>query len=363
MPDAAQAVADKAAATTTLGEQPPDTVQEPVIIDLDTGEPAKPDVANDQEAAEKVDAAPTTGTRKTNRMPANARIRQLTEHGQRMEQELERLRGLGQTADADKLSAQRVALSAHAERIDANIKLMQRDLKDAIAEGDAGKQAQIQTEISGLQAEKSNISGMLPREEPKPAAAPSPPAAAPKDTRPPAPPELMAYLNDRPFLLQGHADFDPELFKEATAHAAIIESRYKREGRGGEIGRSQAYFDDVDDRMAKEHPDLYEAETPGKNEPPTQRGKNQPGQPPVTRGGNGAGGDPGGAQVPLSGEERTFAQQMGYRYNPRLLNGAMKPHRLEKEIRASAGQLMSPQHAEIHHAWLKREQALKKAQT
>lgn len=356
----ADATPDTNEAALVESEQEGEPLPPPVQVNLD----APADQATTEGAAEeKVDASKTTGRRSKNRRPASDRIAELADANQRMANEVEQGRQAHAQESLRREEAQVLAITTAMENLDLKSERLQQRLKAAIDESDVDAQTKIQTDMAGLAAEKSRLQPYMPTRGDGERAQPDAPrqAAPPARTEPNFPPETRSWLANNPWMEQKNKDdYDHEMFTEARTYAQVIENRFRRAGRGAEIGRSPDYFKAIDDHMRAEFPDAFEEDAPAPKAANTA--------PPLNRsGGNGAtivrgpthGASASDSTLTLTGEQRSMARAMAYKYNPNLQMGK---HPLAKIAAERRGQPMLAEHAEIHHAWLVREDNRKRAQ-
>lgn len=163
------------------------------------------------------------------------------------------------------------------------MQLAQRDLRDAIEAGDATKQAELQTQIAGAQAELSNISAWEQQQAAVKKNAPpkQEPALQQQQPRQQGPDKNAMHADTQAWIKQnadwfepGTDSFDPDMHSAAVAYAQLLDQRYARQGKADQIG-TRAYTQEIDRYMQQEFPDAFEGgdedETPLPAPPPRER--------------------------------------------------------------------------------------------
>jgi len=292
-------------------------------------EPVEVEVEGEVEAegaAAPAEAAPAATPKKSR---ADRRIETLTKRGQevdtyaqRLQRENDELRQEnGQEKERARL-ADESAVTHYEERTNLSIAAAQRDLEDAIAQGDAKVQAEIEVRLSGLQSDRSRLNTYKQQRGYAAEKAKTNGAAQPEQGKQPDPGRQQAQLSQpvQAFVAENSwfnpqsSEFNPDMHTFAVAEATIVEGRYRRAGRGEEIG-SPEYFDAVLERVRAEFPDEMEDDD-GDDDPPVRAARVPPMSKPnggVAPGGRSASPAAGGGaktKVTLTREERGMAHQL-----------------------------------------------------
>lgn len=282
-------------------------------IDVAHPEPApEPDPAADKKDAD-VTTAPEDKPRKKNRVPAKQRIGQLTAEGRRLQEELQSLRGNYQKTEQEKEHATTAAFKHYKSSVDANLRLAQREYKDAVEAGDADAQSTANSRVAQYASQKSEIenweeqqAAIAPTAGPAPKAQPQPQNVAP---------DTQSWIDQNSWFDMQSDDFDQDMHDDAVLIGSRIERKYKDAGKGSMIGSAE-YFAEVDEAMKKQWPEYYDDEPPPTPKgQPKMKASNQPVAPAPSDGTPMPGAKPQSpTSVTLSSEERQIAHGLGMRH-------------------------------------------------
>lgn len=246
----------------------------------------------------------------------------------------------------------KAAMDTHEQHWAAKAALAKREYADAVRAGDADLQAEANvrvseaaSELQAIRAYKANQPAPeQPRQEqrqPQPGNGHVQPQPQIQITEP-----MRAWIEENPYLVSGTDDFDPEMSAHAQHAATLLDGRYRRSGRQGEIGASDEYFTELTGMIQQEFPEYWEGQPAPQPSPrPQQRRaipmtrQNGAGVAPASRATTPAPGQNGARTVSLSGDEKDMALRMAH-------NGAYKYPAGHKQ----AGQRMTDQDAIVHHA-------------
>lgn len=296
---------------------------EPVEVEIEAeGDPA-PAAESDPAPAAAADA-PAADADKKKKDRRTVRVENATRRAveaetkaERLERELEELRQQAQRDGTRAVTADRAALANYERAVNAEEKLAAQELRDAIASGDPDKQAEAQTRVAKVAAERTNLDAwkaQQPKPKTKPAAATDQRRERQPDQRrePEVHPQVKAWVADNPWFEQGSADFDPEMHEFAVTAARQVELRYARAGKADKIGSSPEYFADVDKLVRSEFPDYFADETPPTRDVPPMTRSGVSNVAPVSRSGGAIspGGAPSPTRVTLSADERRMAHSL-----------------------------------------------------
>lgn len=274
------------------------------------GEPEKPKKPGKGRLQRKIDHE------RALRGAAEATADRLKRENEALAKEAEENRLKAETAD-------RAALANYEESVKANLANAKREFVDAQATGDPQKIADATEALGKVSAEAGRLE-QWKRANPEPAAGDAPDdddeKPAPKPTRPQGQqPQLTAeakqFLDDNPWFTPGtkespNPDFDLDMHQFARAHGAVLEQRYRRQGKPID----QAYWD----QLAADTKAEFDYDDDGEEaKPAPKRGvPKMNGDATVTpaRGGQGAPGADGqqrqGTRIVLSPEQRQMARAM-----------------------------------------------------
>lgn len=278
----------------------------PVDVDLSDGGETAPAEAEAQ--PEPVKPKP----RSTNRVPAPERINamraQLGDEQRAREAAESRVAALEQQNRELAARSQHVdasAFDAHDARIRSEKAAAVQAIKDAKARGDGDAETEALARLTEAASEAQAINAYKaqfpdqfnadgsrrqvppPRQQPIQQQQPPRQQVQPTPQAPP-PPELQQWVADNSWIDGRSPDHDPEMAQSATQFSSILDSRYNRSGRSGEIGGA-GYLQELDAMLQQEYPDAYGQQPAA---PPTRR-------PTMTRP-NGAGVAPASRQAPTS---------------------------------------------------------------
>lgn len=269
---------------------------------------------------------------------------------QRLLRENEELKSrLGKTEENLQV-ADRAAFANHAHNVEARLKQSKADLVKANTdlsngvEGAAERVADATAEVSRWGSEQGKVDAWKrAHPDPEPGAKPqqteTKPQAQTQTQQPKFTPELQEFLNNNPWFTPNSGEFDKEMHVEARNFATTLERRYKRDGKGDQIG-TPGYYADIQKHMREEFPE-YEWEDGG-GEPETGKnglpkmGADQRQVPARSSSAGGAGQQQNGAstKITLTGEQRQFVRNMvdqgAYGVNPETKKPYTYP---EAEIR------------------------------
>ncbi len=242
-------------------------------------------------------------------------------------------------------AAQRSAEAEHAAiyhyhgKLTTEAESLRGKLLEAKRNGETETEIDLQTKLNLVSAELNNAAEALqsappraaPVEAPRPAPV-SPPAAAPAQAE--MAPETAAWIGRNAWFQNGSPAYDAEMADEARLFARRVERRLTAEGRAADIGRTPAYWMEIDRHLRTEFPDAFDDPVPTtRGVPPMSRDATVA---PVQRGGAPAPGAPTGNKVRLSAEERSFAHQMA-------ANGAFRKNDGSRPSAAEAERMFAAQ--------------------
>jgi hypothetical protein len=358
-----------------FGNDPPPL--KPVDINLDDETPPQEVAEGGQ--VETPEVPPEEPKKSKNRVPATQRIGQLRgeisardQQIAALQQQLNEMQGQAnalsrQAQESDIARFDQHDVNWHQEENDATAALEAAYEKQARGEAGAAtdiakatrRLAKASSEVQAIDAFKANHPDGFNADGTRRAAQPQQRVEQPRQqTQQQAQPQMELpqdvydWIDNNPWINKDNPEFDPEMAHAATELTNRLDGKFRRSGRGEEIG-TKTYFDELDGLLADKFPEAYE-DAPAPVAPP-QAKRN----PAMTRP-NGAGvapasrqaqatpapGNPGSGSVRLSADEQDMAMRMGYRY---------------EYDHPKAGQRMSNQDALRHHAKHKNGVAVKRS--
>jgi len=249
-------------------EAPP----EPVSVEI----PAEP-APEGTPAPPAPEAAPAaTEPPKKRGRPINERIQSLTaDKGALMaELEAERRRSADlhaslQTKEAELTAGQARQMELHEARLKSDASNARQLFREARGQNDPDKEAEATALIARAESGLADVDAWklrngTPAPGAPPAAEPRQPAQQPQPPQQPAPvdPATAAWMSDNTWfqpLVNGrpNPDFNKVMHATAVAYAIRLEDQLRSGNRESEIGQD-AYWEQINDKMAAEFPEMYE---------------------------------------------------------------------------------------------------------
>lgn len=274
------------------------------------GEPEKPKKTGKGRLQRKIDHE------RALRGEAETTAQRLARENEELRQKLTETSEKAETAD-------RAALANYEESVKANLANAKREMIDAQSSGDAQKIADATETLGKWSAEAGRLE-QWKRANPEPAAGdtaddedekPAPKPQRPQGQQPQLTAEAKQFLDDNPWFTPGtkdnpNPDFDLEMHQFARAHGAVLEQRYRRQGKAID----QAYWD----QLAADTKAEFDYDEDGEEPKPAPKRAvpKMNGDATVTpaRGGQGAPGADGqqrqGTRIVLNPEQRQMARAM-----------------------------------------------------
>lgn len=183
------------------------------------------------------------------------RIAELARQKAEIEAERDRLREEAERLRNERDSERVANVKSMETGLTAELSAAKRKLADAYTLGDGEAIASATEEVSRLAADLSTVRAYAaqPAEKPAPQQQQQPQQARVE-------PRTQAWISENPWFVPSSPDYEPELAVEAQAFAKKLEIRLQREGKAAEIG-SDAYFNQINEHMARTYPDMFELET------------------------------------------------------------------------------------------------------
>lgn len=268
--------------------------------------------------------------KKKNRVPADKRIGQLTRknhelseratgaetHAQKLARDLEDERGKRGVSD-------KAALTNYARAADLNLKLAKKEHEEALNSGEADKITEAASKLAAASTEKQNVDNFMERTKATEAAQPKADGTRTSteqpdrtETRRPTreeieanmPEETLKWTRETKWFDPSSEEHDADKHKAAVMYAAnVLEPRYRRAGKTGDIGTTAEYFKEIDSFIAKEFGEDDDEtvdvnDTGGRKVPSMQAGRQDNGG--VSRSTPGSGGNGSGKiKVALTQDE------------------------------------------------------------
>jgi hypothetical protein len=261
---------------------------------------------------------------------AKKRIAKLTAEREELREQAEREREARTTAERRVAAAEAARYRSDYTAVGYRVKALKTDLdaakrsyQDAVEKGDAGAQTDAQVLITELTGNISEAERWLAA-NPKPDERRAPPAAdkpqgrqQPREQPVEYSREVKSWIADNTWFDPKSPEFDPDLRKEASTYADLLERRLIRQGQRDKIGSAE-YFEQIDKHMRTEFPDVFgeddeddEPAPPPARKPIAMRAGGSP-VAPASRGAVAPGAArPTGNKVTLSAEERQIAESLG----------------------------------------------------
>lgn len=243
----------------------------PVDVELSNEDLSTSESTADEEAAKRQAEAEK---KKQNRVPADKRIGKLTrekhealELADRIKNELLAEREKSAKLEQAKSLADRAAFVHYADKVDANLDKAKRAYSEAMTSGDPDKITEAQMELTKWGSEKTEVERYKAR-QPKEVAEPDreqretrQPVQEERQTRQPETlaPEAKRWTQETGWFNPESDTFNPEMHAEAVAYAQVVERKLMRQGRADEIGKSEAYFKEIEAHIQNEFPDEFDA--------------------------------------------------------------------------------------------------------
>lgn len=253
----------------------------------------------------------------------SARAHEAETTAERLRRENEELRAQLTETSKKAESADRAALVNYEESVTAKLAAAKRELVDAQATGDAQKIADATADVGKWSAEAGRLENWKRNQpaadegdadEGDPEPRPQPRTQTPQQPR--LSPEAQQFIADNPWFSPGtkdkpNPDFDMDMHQFARAHGAVLEQRYRRQGKAID----QAYWDQLAADVKAEFG--YDDEGDPDPAPTPRRGvPKMGGDAAITpaRGTNGApasnGANGSSTKITLTAEQRQFARNM-----------------------------------------------------
>lgn len=200
----------------------------------------------------------------------NRRLHETESVAERYARELQDTRAQLETARREKAEADAAAIVNYERALAADLSDTKRAMAEAIATGDAEKQAELNVRIAELTNQKQQAERWKAANSGDRAAPPAPPPREAAAGPVPVDQRTADWVNANPYVKQGTADFDQEMAAEALQFAGMIERRLLRTGRKSDIG-GEAYYAEIDAHMRQEFPDYFEGDQGVTVEAPARR--------------------------------------------------------------------------------------------
>ncbi len=198
--------------------------------------------------------------------------RQMSEAAQRLFEENQRLKNdIGNLSQSGMVNYER--------GLNAEQKLAQIQLEDAIKAEDAKAQAAAQGEVARIASELNDVKAWKAQ---NPTKTPEQQQQAPQQQQPVKLAEpVKNWIDSHSWFDERNEDYDEDMHFEAVEFARILEARLIRQGKQAEIN-TKPYFDKIDQHMVQEFPDQL-GEDEEEETPPARQTPPQPRVAPVTR--------------------------------------------------------------------------------
>lgn len=345
------------------GQQPSltgDAALEPTTITIEAEGEAQPQQqpeGGDQQPGRQaeedvvVDASPTSpdGHKPKKHVPTRQRINQLTaqrkeaeERAAYWENEAKKYYTSTQSLHQRNQQAERQSMQLWADSLKAKQQAARQAMIEAKNSGDVTAETKAIEDLAAHTADLRTAETYLQRNPQQAAPAQQPqqrqqPQSPQGPQQNPYTPEVQAWMRDNSWYDRASPDFDPDMSQFAHATAMQLETRLRRQGRAGEIGKA-SYLAEIDQAVRKEFPDMFEddgaqARQPLRmqaNGPLGATGHNGVAQAGIRRNGS-------QVSVSLTAEEREYAR------------GMQKKH----ESGPKAGQPFTDAEKERHYAKVK----------
>lgn len=226
--------------------------------------------------------------------------RQLSDAAQRLYDENQRLKSdMGNLSQSGMVNYER--------GLNAEQKLAQRQLEDAIKSEDATAQAAAQSEVSRIAAELNDVKAWK-AQNPAPDPNKKPEPLPQQQQRPTTLAEpVKQWIDQNPWFDERTDEYDEDMHFEAVEYARVLEARLQRQGKAAEIN-TPSYFAKIREHMAKEFPEQLGNEDEEPETPPERKPQSKVA--PVSRAAPASGETKGKTKVQLTADDVAQVRKM-----------------------------------------------------
>jgi hypothetical protein len=278
---------------------------------------------------------------KKKRSTFDKRIKQLHAENKRHQEHIEQLETLNHELQLKAEENSRIAILQYEDALAQKLYATKQLIKQAEEDGDIDLKIDAQTDYSLLKRDKQDLEALKASRgmsEDKRAYTPPPQyERAPKDAEIALEPTLENWLEEHPFMDPRSDHYDKTLSNEVTKYSELLESKFKRAGKGNLIGTDQFYNrlnsyikENIDGDMEGDIEDSLPEPRPLMKSPSNEVFTPQNSSNPVSRGNSQT------HKITLSAEEKAFAESLpmvhpnGRQYTKEELWSAYASHKLKE---------------------------------
>lgn len=274
---------------------------------------------------------------KKKRSTFESRIKQLHSENKKHQEHIEELVALNHDLNIKAEENSRIAIFQYEDALNQRLYATKQLIKQAEEDGDLDLKIDAQTDYSLLKRDKQDLEALKASKglSDNKAETPPPPhyERPPKEDKFPYDAELLeGWLEENPFMDVNSPHYDKNLSNEVTRYSDLLESKYKRTGKGHLVGTDQFYNslnNYIKENIEEEGEDSLPAPRPLMKPPSNEVFTPQNSSSPVSRGSSQI------HKITLTAEEKAFAESLpithpnGQQYTKEELWRAYASHKLK----------------------------------